>query len=134
MSHSITATGKNKNVIAELEMSAFNDEKIQLFYDSLDAQEFNNSVSGNGDSKIFTLDQIINAKLKFDYVKDEPIKLRNKDLERRSRFLGSACRLVGANEPEYTISTLEEDDVKEIEDFYNSIIKSGEQKIEIDFF
>jgi esterase/lipase len=69
MGHDITATIKGKKKEASyIRIGAFNSNKSFFLYDALESKEMNGGVSGIGDTKNFSIEEIKLAKAKFNYM------------------------------------------------------------------
>lgn len=73
MAHDITAISKeNGEEISNLSITAFNQGKSCIFYDSINCNEFNGGVSGNGGKRTLTESELKTALAKFRYILGEP--------------------------------------------------------------
>lgn len=76
MGHDIRATAmvrKIRTEVAEISFSAFNTTAQTLFYGCLDAQQYNNLTSGNGDFHTYSRAEIETALSKLDYLETEDL-------------------------------------------------------------
>ena len=131
MGHLIEAFGSTCKAISRIEIGAFNTLTANLFYESLDAQKYNNGVSGSGDSAMYQRAQIEKAKEKLKYLEGEPKDslLNDGNNEVRGKFLelfGLSCESVTKEE------NIKDSSV-EIKSFFTSILTIKEDEFKIEF-
>lgn len=90
MSHGITLISKEtEEEISYLSIEAFDTVKCSLLYSSLDSEDYNKGVSGSGESKEFSREELKTAVAKLGYLADEPSSsLQDGKTEIRNSFLG----------------------------------------------
>lgn len=115
---------------------AFSNDRIGLFYKALDAEEFNNGLSGSGGCKEYSLDNLILAKKRLAYLSGEPIEevtdISND--EHRTNILSAIKGTFFSENVKITTSssTLKKD-VKDINFFLDGAIGSGYSSFTIEF-
>ena len=118
MSHEIKALVNNKHV-SSLQFSRGNQCKKTYLYVSLKAEGLNNGDSGNGESKDFSLTDIVKAR-------DELFEIMFNDY--REVLIEDGVL------PVQVYSEGEEDECyEEVFDFYTTLIKSGYSKFRFEF-
>jgi len=78
MSHVFTILEKkSQKKLSEISFGAFSTISHKLVYESLDANKFNNGVSGSNEDKNYSLVQLKTARNKLKYLAGEPIENLN---------------------------------------------------------
>lgn len=141
MGHDITGRIKGEfEEVAYLRIGAFNSNKAFFFYDAIQSNECNGGVSGNGNNKTFTNEELKKAKGRLNYMlgesKDdiEIVAAETFDKIRPVKeLIEEAFKIDMGNEPP-ELSDVEKKYIKEsIEDFLDKLIDTGKD-ISIDFF
>ena len=139
MGHDITATSKKSGErLSYISISAFNQCKSWILYESLNCNEFNSGVSGNGGSKIIQENDIKISLSKFKYLATEPIQemesavVSSKPCKSASGVLKKVLSALGSKPDRGDIKTnIDPESLKDVERFLMEIQGSGE--IVIDF-
>ena len=133
MGHSIIAFNDAIS-IARLEFGATNYVRSSYLYKILNAEDCNNGVSGNGESKFYTYEDILEAKAALTYYEKEPFELvRNaKNEQQATLFLGN---FPGINPTDREHSSMLDisDGLSSIKEFLETILKVASTKVEINF-
>jgi hypothetical protein len=140
MGHDISSF--NKKTVKEISYLRFSASSVvgqYLFYESLNAQCFNGGCSGNGEEKEYTVDEIKTAKAKLNYILGEDTicdEIGAYSLDERHDFFKSVMGGLGVNSDE-AFSEKNKEEVefygKEINEFFDKIIESGETTVMIIF-
>jgi len=146
MGHDISAfkvklpdSSTEREEVAYIRFAMWNTVGQYLFYESLNAQKFNNGVSGSFDSETYSLEEIKKAKEKLNYiVGDSDIieQILNYSAEEDKSEFKEILKQTLSNLPhldEEQIKERFECTVREINEFYNFIISSKEEVVEISF-
>lgn len=139
MGHDITATAKKSGErLSYISISAFNQSKSWILYESLNCNEFNSGVSGNGGSKIIQENDIKISLSKFKYLATEPIQemesavASSQPCKSASGVLKKVLSALGSKPDRGDIKiNLDTESLKDVERFLTEIQDSGE--IVIDF-
>ncbi|RLJ75140.1 hypothetical protein [Pedobacter alluvionis] len=124
MGHSIIAF-KNDTPIARLRFGATNYAMSSYLYKVLNAEDYNNGMSGNGKSRIYNYENILNAKAAIAYYEKEPFEMvRNIENEQRAElFLGSFLGFGDTRQEHFSTSEISEA-ISNIKEFLSSILNS----------
>jgi hypothetical protein len=128
------------NEISYLRFAAWNQVGQFLFYNSLNANEFNMGCSGSGNYKIFTIEEIKAAKAKLKYIatgeEELSAQLAAYSLDERHSFFEMVVKSFGGSVGD-KLSELNQrevnEEVEKINEFYNKIIAKKYKKIAIFF-
>jgi hypothetical protein len=125
--------------IAYLRFGAWNTVGQYLFYESLDAQQFNGGCSGNGEEEIYIIEQIKIAKEKLKYIYTEDDlnnQVTNYSNEEKHNMFKGLISMFGGN-PDEMLSGENKEMLKyaieDINKFYDNILNCGETEIVICF-
>jgi hypothetical protein len=134
MGHLIIAS-KNDTSIARLGFGATNYIMSSYLYKILNAEDYNNGVSGNGKSRIYTYEGILNAKAALTYYEKEPFEIaRNSENEQRAElFLSNLLGFSSTRQEHFSTSEISEA-ISTINEFLSSILNSKPfTEVEISF-
>lgn len=139
MGHDITATAKKSGErLSYINIGAFNQCKSWILYESLNCNEFNAGVSGNGGSKVISEIDLKTALSKFRYLAGESsnemesVVSSSKPCRSASGVLKKVLTSLGYKSTREDISvTPDQESLADVERFLTDIQKCGE--IVIDF-
>ena len=139
LGHDITATAKKSGErLSYISIGAFNQCKSWILYESLNCNEFNAGVSGNGGSKVISETDIKTSLSKFRYLAGEPsyemesAVSSSKPCRSASGILKKVLSSMGYKPSGEDISiTPDNESLIDVERFLTDIQKSGE--VVIDF-
>jgi hypothetical protein len=139
LSHDITATSRTTGEkLSYINIVAFNQSKSWILYESLNCNEFNAGVSGNGGSKIILEDEVRISLSKFKYLVGEPVDemegtiASSKPCTSASSILKKVLKSLGAKPSGEDVKiNLDQESLGDVERFLTEIQESGE--IIIDF-
>lgn len=140
MGHDISSF--NKKTIKEISYLRFSASSVvgqYLFYESLNAQCFNGGCSGTGEEKEYTVEEIKTAKAKLNYILGEDNicdEINAYSLDEKHDFFKLVMGSLGVDsDKEFGEKSKEEVELygKEINEFFDKIIESGETSVKIIF-
>jgi len=139
LGHDITATAKRSGErLSYISIGAFNQSKSWILYESLNCNEFNAGVSGNGGSKIILESDAKISLSKFKYLSGEPVDemesavSTSKPCISASGILKKVLRSLGSKPSGEDIKIRpDQESLRDVERFLTEIQGSGE--IIIDF-
>ncbi|NII83202.1 hypothetical protein [Pedobacter sp. SG908] len=134
MGHSIIVF-KNDTPIARLAFGATNYVMSSYLYKILNAEDYNNGVSGNGKSRIYNYENILNAKAAIAYYEKEPFEIvRNSENEQQAEFFVVNLLGFGARPQEHFSTSEISEAISTIKEFLSSILNSEPfAEVEISF-
>jgi|GEM_PF-5246929 len=122
MGHSIIAL-KNDIPIARLGFGATNYAMSSYLYKILNAEDYNNGVSGKGKSRIYSFVDILNAKAALAYYEKEPFEIvRNRENEQRAELFLSNLQEFGSTRQEHFSTSEISEAISTIKAFLSSIL------------
>lgn len=138
MSHTITVM-QNGSTIAEMRFTASDRTIAAYVYKCLDAEEFDGGISGFGESKKYSLEDIEIARKALEYFKDEPFEeVRNKEKDELEELLVKdiLSQLFGPVEVVKTDNHRNEEEsrrfaVEYVAQFLDEILKKAQSQQEI---
>lgn len=133
MGHDISAY-KDANRIAYLGIRATDYVRAGFLYKILNAEDFNNGVSGNGESKIYNYEEILKAKAALAYYSLEPFNdVRNIRNEQKAEFIVDLLFGPSAAKDDYSIQEIL-GVISAINEFLETILQASPfTKVEINF-
>lgn len=140
MGHDISSFDKKTiKEISYLRFSASSFVGQYLFYESLNAQSFNGGCSGTGEEKEYTVEEIKTAKAKLNYILGEDNicdEISAYSLDEKHDFFKVVMGSLGINSDE-NLGEKNKEEIelygKEINEFFDKIIESGETTVMIIF-
>jgi hypothetical protein len=124
MGHSITVY-KNKKQITGLSFGATNHIKAAYVYKVLEAEDFNNGVSGNGISRLYRLEDIVTAKAALAYYEKEPFEVV-RDSKKEQQAKSFIADIISSGDASHAVSGEEiSKEIFEIKIFLDEILKAA---------
>jgi hypothetical protein len=134
LAHDITAISRqNGDKISYLNITAFDQGKSCIFYDSLNCNEFNSGVSGNGGRRILTESELKTALAKFRYLSGESedeiefIVSSNAKCRSSKKLLAKVLSAIGIKSSGEEVKvSLDQVSVQDVERFLNDLQSKGD--------
>ena len=139
MGHDISARlKKGSERIAYLGIGAFDQPKSWILYESLNSNELNGGLSGNGGTKYFTSEELKIALQKFIYLTGEPQNQISDTIESTEQYelakesIDLVMDIFGCKDEAKLILNLTEESKKSVEKFLREI--QNDEGVYIDFY